>query len=137
MWTWQHQDWPNFRYDPEVFRPRVDTFRLKSERLMGRMEALPADLQTDAVIGLMLSEAIKTSAIEGESLDRDSVRASLLQLIAQDTDAPRHQDEKAAGAAALMVDVRKQWAEPLDDALLGRWPPVAWMWFPSSRIASP
>lgn len=121
MWTWQHQDWPNFRYDAEALRPRVDAFRLKSERLMGRMEALPADLQTDAVIGLMLSEAIKTSAIEGESLDRDSVRASLLQLIAQDTVAPRHQDKKAAGAAALMVDVRKHWAEPLDDALLGRW----------------
>ncbi len=43
---------------------------------MGRMEALPADLHTDAVIGLMLSEAIKNSAIEGESLDRDSVRAA-------------------------------------------------------------
>ncbi|MEA3642548.1 MAG: Fic family protein [Lamprobacter sp.] len=121
MWTWQHQDWPNFRYDTEAFRSQVETFHLKSERLMGRVEALPADLQTDAVIGLMLSEAIKTSAIEGESLDRDSVRASLLQLIAQDSVAPRHQDEKAAGAAALMVDVRKHWAEPLDDALLGRW----------------
>jgi len=121
MWTWQHPEWPNFRYDAEACRSQVDTFRLKSERLMGRMEALPADLHTDAVIGLMLSEAIKTSAIEGESLDRDSVRASLLQLMAQDTVAPRHQDEKAAGAAALMVDVRQHWAEPLDDALLGRW----------------
>lgn len=86
MWTWQHPDWPNFRYDPAAFQPQVDTFRLKSERLMGRVEALPADLQSDAVIGLMLSEAIKTSAIEGESLDRDTVRASLLQLIAKDTD---------------------------------------------------
>jgi hypothetical protein len=55
MWTWQHQDWPNFRYDAEACRPRVDAFRLRSERLMGRMEALPADLRTDAVIGLMLS----------------------------------------------------------------------------------
>ncbi|MBK1621016.1 hypothetical protein CKO42_21840 [Lamprobacter modestohalophilus] len=121
MWTWQHPDWPNFRYDPAAFQPQVDTFRLKSERLMGRVEALPADLQSDAVIGLMLSEAIKTSAIEGESLDRDTVRASLLQLIAKDTVAPRHQDEKAAGAAALMVDVREHWAAPLDDELLGRW----------------
>lgn len=49
MWTWQHPDWPHFRYDAEALRPRVDAFRLKSERLMGRMEALPADLQTVAV----------------------------------------------------------------------------------------
>jgi Fic family protein len=57
MWTWQHPDWPNFRYDAAAVRLQVDEFRLKSERLMGRMEALPADLHTDAVIGLMLSEA--------------------------------------------------------------------------------
>jgi len=40
--------------------------------------------------------------------------------LAQDAVAPRHQDEKAAGAAALMVDVRKHWAVPLDDTLLAR-----------------
>ena len=44
--------------------------------------------------------------------------------VAKETVTPRHRDERAAGAAALMVDVRKHWAAPLDDALLGRWQPM-------------
>ena len=34
----------------------------------------------DATVDLMLSETIKTSAIEGEDLDRESVRSSLLSV---------------------------------------------------------
>ena len=76
--------------------------------------------QSDAVVDLMLSEAITTSAIEGETLDRDSVRSSLLQLIGKEAVSP-NSDEKAAGAASLMVDVRKQWDQPLTHELLGGW----------------
>ena len=72
------------------------------------------------MVTLMLSEAIKTSAIEGENLDRDSVRSSLLSLIASDT-LPNNSDRKAAGAASLLVDVRKNWQGLLTHDLLGKW----------------
>jgi Fic family protein len=72
----------------------------------------------------MLSEAIKTSAIEGEDLDRESVRLSLLSLIASDT-LPDNSDQKAAGAASLLVDVRKNWQIFLSHDLLGKWQSMA------------
>ena len=75
-WIWQQSDWPNFRYDKRALEDRNNEFRINSERLMGRFEALPKTYQEDATIDLMLSEAIKTSAIEGEMLDRKSVRSS-------------------------------------------------------------
>lgn len=80
--------------------------------------------QEDAMIDLMLSEAIKTSAIEGENLDRESVRSSLLSLITSDT-LPDHSDRKAAGAASLLVDVRKNWRISLSHDLLGNWQSMA------------
>ncbi len=52
--------------------------------------------QEDATIDLMLFEAIKTSAIEGEVLDRESVRSFLLSLITSDT-LPDNSDRKAVG----------------------------------------
>jgi len=70
-WIWQQTDWPNFRYEKRAFEDRDNSFRISSERLMGRFEALPKTYREDAIIDLMLSEAIKTSAIEGEMLDRD------------------------------------------------------------------
>ncbi|MEL0583898.1 MAG: Fic family protein [Candidatus Thiodiazotropha sp. (ex. Lucinoma kazani)] len=120
MWIWQNKNWPNYLFDASAFSDRVDDFRIKSERLYGRIEALPNNSQTDALVDLMLSEAIKTSAIEGEHLDRESVRSSLLSLIGQES-SPLSKDEKAVGAAALMVDVRRHWDQPLSNELLGRW----------------
>ena len=80
----------------------------------------------------MLSEALKTSAIEGENLNRDSVRSSLLSLIVSDT-LPQNSDQKAAGAASLLVDVRKNWRTPLTHGLLGKWQSMA---IPEQRYTS-
>jgi len=123
-WIWRQPDWPDFRYDKSALEVRELEFRLKSERLAGRFDALPMASQEDATIDLMLSEAIKTSAIEGEDLDSESVRSSLLSLIASDT-LPDNSDQKAAGAASLLVDVRKNWQTPLTQDLLGKWQSMA------------
>jgi len=123
-WIWQQSDWPDFRYDRRMFEDRDSEFYINSERLAGRFEALPRAYQKDATIDLMLSEAIKTSAIEGEKLDRESVRSSLLSLITSDT-LPDRSDQQAAGAASLLVDVRKNWRAPLTHDLLGKWQSMA------------
>jgi Fic family protein len=119
-WIWQQPNWPHFSYDQHAIDDRALEFRIQSERLVGRFEALSGDSQEDATIDLMLSEAIKTSAIEGENLDRESVRSSLLSLMTTDT-LPSHSDQKAAGAASLLVDVRKNWQKPLTHELLAKW----------------
>jgi len=123
-WIWQQPDWPDFRYDELALENRELAFRLKSERLAGSFDALPMASREDATVDLMLSEAIKTSAIEGEDLDRESVRSSLLSLIASDT-LPDNSDQKAAGAASLLVDVRKNWQASLTHELLGKWQSMA------------
>lgn len=123
-WIWQQPDWPDFRYDNRALDDRGLEFRINSERLAGLFEALPMASQEDATIDLMLSEAIKTSAIEGEDLDRESVRSSLLSLITSDT-LPDNSDQKAAGAASLLVDVRKNWQLSLTHDLLGKWQSMA------------
>lgn len=131
-WTWQLPDWPDFRYDNRALNDRELEFRLNSERLAGSFDALPMASQEDATIDLMLSEAIKTSAIEGEDLDRESVRSSLLSLITSDT-LPDKSDRKAAGAASLLVDVRKNWQTSLTHDLLGKWQSMA---VPEQRYTS-
>jgi len=131
-WIWQQPDWPDFRYDKRALEDRELEFRLNSERLAGRFDVLPKASQEDATIDLMLSEAIKTSAIEGEVLDRESVRSSLLSLMTSDT-LPDNSDQKAVGAAMLLVDVRKNWQTSLTHELLGKWQSMA---VPEQRYTS-
>jgi len=95
-WICQQPGWPDFRYDKSALEDRELAFRINSERLAGSFDALPMASQENATIDLMLSEAIKTSAIEGEDRDRESVRSSLLSLITSDT-LPDNSDRKQRG----------------------------------------
>ena len=120
MWVWQHPNWPDFTFDPAAFPERVEAFHRAAERLSGRFEALSGAYQTDAQVALMLSEVIATSAIEGENLDRDSVRSSLLRHFGEVVSCHQH-DDRAAGATELIIDVRRHWHRPLTHETLGHW----------------
>ncbi|WP_330178134.1 DUF4172 domain-containing protein [Candidatus Vondammii sp. HM_W22] len=123
-WIWESPDWPNyilrrFRF-LESGRGLLSFCRTPFWSYRGHAN----QYQSDAAIDLMLSEAITTSAIEGETPDRDSVRSSLLNLVGVDAASP-NSDEKAFGAAMLVVDVRKKWDQPLTHELLGGWQTMA------------
>ena len=133
MWIWQHPNWPNFTFDPSAFPRRVEAFHRAAERLSGRVEALPNAYQADAQIALMLSEVIATSAIEGENLDRDSVRSSLLRHFGVVVSTHRH-DDRAAGATELIIDVRRNWHRPLSHERLGHWQSLVVVDRPASTI---
>ena len=122
-WVWQHDDWPHFKYDhTKAYALSTVDFQLKSQQLHGNIVALPVSDQIETLTDLMLSEVLNTNIIEGESLDRDSVRSSLLVLLGgESTGTGSRQDEKSLSAAEFMVDVRNHWNSPLDSALLGRW----------------
>ena len=126
MWAWQHPNWPNFTADAKAFADRIAHIRHNAERLVGNVEFFDHDTQMDTQVGLMLSEAIATSAIEGEHLDRDSVRSSLLLHLGQSVATTKLSiDEKAAGAASLIVDVRSKYRQPLTHEILGGWQTMA------------
>jgi len=76
-YNWQQADWPNFRYNPQELEPLILEFSEKIGRIGGLLDALPDGILTDTLIGIMVSEAIKTSEIEGEYLRRPDVMSSL------------------------------------------------------------
>ena len=126
MWAWEHPNWPKFVIDEGAFVGRTEAFHRTAERLFGNVEVMGDEGRTDTKIELMLSEAIATSAIEGENLDRDSVRSSLLAHFGKVVGkAKTSGDLKAAGAASLMVDVRGKWDRPLTHEMLGAWQSMA------------
>ena len=122
-WVWQHDDWPRFEYDrTNAYALSTVDFQLASRQLHGNIEALSANDRVETLTNLMLSEVLNTNLIEGEILNRDSVRSSLLVLLSGEAaGTDHHQDEKSLWAAEFMVDVRNHWNSPLDATLLGRW----------------
>jgi Fic family protein len=119
-WNWQQQDWPNFRYDKKVLEPLETTFLLKAGVLLGSYAHINQEEQNALTVELISEEALKTSEIEGEYLNRDSVQSSIRRHLGFAND---HRKVPAAeqGIAELMVDLYKNFASELSHDTLFTW----------------
>lgn len=76
-WLWQLSDWPKFTWDPGALTAFEAEFLAGSGRLVGAAQHLGDTETQDLCIDWLSDEAMDTSAIEGEFLDRDSVQSSV------------------------------------------------------------
>jgi len=119
-WNWQQSAWPHFRWDESVLAPLEALFLQNVGEQIGSIKHVDAEDRSTILIDMMTGEAIKTSEIEGELLDRDSVQSSLRQQFGLDTDRCRVPPAEA-GIAEMMVDLYRNYAEPLSQDALHRW----------------
>lgn len=119
-YNWQQPDWPHFRYDLTGIEETLFTLAEKTGRASGLLKGLTADAQLEATIEMMVVEAIKTSAIEGELLSRKDVMSSMRKNLGLET-GHLSGDKRAQGTAALMLAVRNSFAAPLSDETLFEW----------------
>jgi len=120
-YNWQLPDWPEFRYELDGLAESLLAFAEHAGRVEGLLEGLPDDLGTEAVLELMIAEAVRSSAIEGESLDRDAVISSIRNRLGLNA-APQPVDSRMAdGAGELIVAVRNGFRSPLSEETLFAW----------------
>jgi Fic family protein len=76
-WNWQKQDWPDFSWNDALLRNAEERFLLEAGMFVGAVKHLsPADHE-QLVVEALSVEAVTTSEIEGETLDRASVQFSI------------------------------------------------------------
>lgn len=120
-YNWQQKDWPNFQYQTTDIDGLLFDFAQRTGRISGVLEGLSETEQTEAMINLMVSEAIKTSEIEGEYLSRNDVMSSIRRNIGLNPDLPPTKDKRAEGVSELMVAVRNNFSKPLTSKMLFDW----------------
>ena len=119
-YNWQQPDWPEFHYDFSGIEEALFKLAEKTGRASGLLKGLTADAQLETTIEMMVVEAIKTSAIEGELLSRKDVMSSIRKNLGLETGHPSV-DKRAQGTAALMLAVRNSFAAPLSEETLFEW----------------
>jgi Fic family protein len=120
-YNWQLPDWPRFRYDVAAVHDVLFAITAKMGHMSGLLKGLPESAQTETILDLMVSEAVKTSAIEGEMLSRADVMSSIRNHLALNVPPEVVRDPRASGAAKLMMDVRESFAETLSTKKLFGW----------------
>ncbi len=121
MYIWQQKDFPNFRYDKEKLLLVVQDFTWLFGETNGLLQSLSDKEKQESFADIMLSEAIKTSEIEGEYFSREDVMSSLRMNLGLETHLSPTKNKKAESIAKLMIEVRKKYLEPLSLSLLLDW----------------
>ena len=76
--------WPEFTWDTKAIAGALAAVRHKQGKHLGKMEAMGFDLRTEASLTVLTDEIVKSSAIEGESLNSEEVRSSIARKLGLD-----------------------------------------------------
>ena len=121
MYIHQLEGWPNFTFSlPQVLR-QIENVAFEIGILVGRMETLGFAQKKEAELKSLTETVLKTSEIEGETLDLEEVRSSIARRL--DITLLNHKinTSKVDGVVALTLDATENHALPLTRERLFNW----------------
>jgi Fic family protein len=119
-WNWQRADWPHFTWNASRLAKAEERFLLASGVFLGTVKHLDSEERDRLAVEAMSDEAVTTSEIEGEILDRESVQSSIRRQLGLISDGRRVKPAEQ-GIAEVMVDLFRHFDAPLEDATLCAW----------------
>ena len=119
-WNWQQEDWPEFRYDSTKLVALEAEFLTQSGVFAGSLRHVTKEDREQLTVELISEEALHTSEIEGEMLNRESLQSSIRRNFGLAADN-RKVPPAEAGIAQMMAELYRQHDAPVTDALLFRW----------------
>ena len=120
MWIWEQHEWPEFRYDEKVLKTLEDTYLHQSGIFQGTLRHLSQENKTQLIIDLISEEALKTSEIEGEFLNRDSLQSSIRRHFGLHSEQGRILPAEQ-GISDMMVDLYHHFDQSLSHDTLFSW----------------
>src|SRR5450755_897152 len=119
-WNWQKPDWPNFSWNDHRLRKAEQHFLVGTAMFAGAIKYLAPVDREQLTVEAIGTEAVTTSEIEGEILDRASVQSSIRRQLGLETDNRRVKPAEQ-GIAEMMVDLYRSFAKPLSGEMLFAW----------------
>ena len=121
MYIWEQPHWPQFTLDDAKLAASLASVRHEQGRLLGRMEALGFDLRDEAHLKTLTRDVVKSSEIEGETLDASTVRSSIARRLGIDIGALKPADRHVDGIVEVMLDATGKYSAPLTEDRLFGW----------------
>ncbi len=121
-WIWSNTDWPHFTWDIQQLTPHLASARLVQGKLLGVIETIGIELSEQADALVLAEQAIDTSAIEGEHLNRDSVRSSIANRLGLEKAGMSGQpDRHVEGLLDMLLDATQSYEKSLTLERLCGW----------------
>ncbi|MFT7161977.1 MAG: Fic family protein [Bacteroidia bacterium] len=120
IWNWKQNNWPQFTYDKEKLLNYENQFLEQAGVLYGSMKHIDDQDKDILKVDLISNEAFKTSEIEGEILNRDSLQSSIRKHFGLKTDN-RRVPPAEHGIAEMMIDLYATYQSEMNHESLFSW----------------
>src|ERR1700684_2962456 len=97
IYIYNNKDWPKFTWDSSRLVSPLSAARYNQGKLLGKMQDLGYQLQNEATLAALTEETVKSSAIEGEELNPESVRSSLARHMGREVRGKRPPGRNGGG----------------------------------------
>lgn len=120
-YIWQHEGWPHMQWDDTSFSNILAEINLLRGKLLGRVSMFGFEEQNLSMLESMTQEIVHSAKIEGEELNRDSVRSSVARQLGLEYEGLKNSDHYTEGVVQVMIDAVLHYDMPLDAERLFSW----------------
>jgi Fic family protein len=121
QWIWQQDNYPNFTYDREILDPLMQQIGLEQGKLIAYLSVMDEHNIKQTQLNAMENEIISSCAIEGEMLNRESVRSSIQEKLGLKIDAHYRSKNKEDNYVDILIDANTNYAEGLSLEKIFAW----------------
>ena len=120
-YIWQSCGWTNWQFDLAALAgPMAEVSRAQG-LLMGRLADVGMALRDQASLAALAEDVVKTSEIEGEQLNVESVRSSIARRLGVDVGALAPVDRHVEGMVEMVLDATANCHAPVSRERLFGW----------------
>ena len=119
-WIWEYDEYPNFKYDKEKLEPLLRDIAYEQGKLKSFMLLMDKVSTGYSLAQTLENEIIASCEIEGEILNRESVRSSIKQKLGLESEEHYKITRKEDNYVDILIDANTNYDEDLTlDKLFG------------------
>ena len=120
-YIYEYKNWTDFSWQDKVINVLFGEVRLMQGKIIGQMNALGFSAKEEATLTALTLDVVKSSEIEGESLNFDQVRSSIARRLGINTAGLIPSNRNIEGVVEMMLDATQRYTLPLTEKRLFGW----------------
>ncbi len=120
-YIYQYDQWPQFTWDEKEIHVILGKVRHLQGKIFGQMGALGFIIKEEAILSTLTLDVLKSSEIEGETLNYEQVRSSIARRLGMEYAGMVNTDRDVEGVVEMMFDATQSYNKPLNEERLFGW----------------
>ena len=120
-YIYQKENWTDFVWDNAIISAVLGDVRLLQGKMLGQIHSLGFSSKEEKKLEMLTLDVLKSSEIEGETLNYEQVRSSVARRLGINTAGLVTSPRDVEGVVEMMLDATQNYSEPLTEDRLFGW----------------